>query len=284
MKLTAPRCHTPLRPLARSVVVGTVTAAIAGGIFIPLTRSHIQALEAEREAEAELAVEAGKKAASGAATPEEDDIDHGGAKPVITRTASGRVVSGLQRTASQLSLAAASIKNSRAGQAIARNRVFKWITYGARARRRRRLPPGVLVRPAGSRRVPGARRAHPLPPPPPLRPSATGINYDMHTVLDATHANHNSTAAEIWDNAEAFDWRAETVFKCAASPASFARCCACTAAAAEPRPLHQRRAPPPAAAGSCKRLTRPPARLPARCAARQVHPGLHRLHHVVRAR
>ncbi len=29
-----------------------------------------------------------------------------------------------------MSMAADSIKNSKAGQAIARNRIFKWLTYG----------------------------------------------------------------------------------------------------------------------------------------------------------
>ena len=199
-----------------------VTAIGSGAIFIPICRAHIINLEAQRAAEDELAVEAGK--AKDVANGSSGDDEHAPAertesgKPALTRTASGRVVSSIQRLGSNVSLAAKSIKESKAGKAIAKNRVFKWISYGAPgagawAARTcglscSRVRTGSRCRACAWPARLLSRSAHTRTP----LPSA-GINYDMHAVLDATHAKHNSTAAQIWDNAEVFDWRAETVFK-----------------------------------------------------------------------
>lgn len=187
-------------------------------------------------AEAELAAEAGKAAAGKTSSEEGEAPERTASGKPLSRTASGKVVGVLKRTASQMSMAADSIKNSKAGQAIARNRVFKWLTYGEGQAAGRGAVGWFRVRwGTGHGELTGERggmprrrcyrpldqfgqplhpaRCSPLLACPPAMPTCAGITYDMHCVLDVDNEKHNQIAEDIWANAEVFDWRAETVFK-----------------------------------------------------------------------
>lgn len=121
-----------------------MAAIVSAILFIPLTRQHIVDLEAQLAAEQELAVEAGKTTdvAKDAANGSGSEGEHkdgaeapalsrtASGRPAIGRTASGKLVGALQRTHSAITMTAESIRTSKTGQKIAKNRIFKIMTYG----------------------------------------------------------------------------------------------------------------------------------------------------------
>lgn len=96
-----------------SVLVAVGFALVSAVVFVPFMKRRIGVMDAEREADQIAATEAAEGKAKGTTDSDED----------------GKHAAAIPRSNSVLR-AVDSVKNSKAGQAIARNRLFKWLTYG----------------------------------------------------------------------------------------------------------------------------------------------------------
>lgn len=129
MSLPAPLCTPPLlASVLRQLQLSLPGSLTQAPHFFPAPTPP----PCRSAAEADLAIEAGKPAAkkAGSDVAGHSDDEAPAARPTLQKTNSGRVLTALQRSASQLSLAAHSIKDSRLGRTVAKNRIFKWLTYG----------------------------------------------------------------------------------------------------------------------------------------------------------
>ncbi|KAL4452348.1 hypothetical protein ABPG75_008010 [Micractinium tetrahymenae] len=106
-----------------SVVVALGFSVLTAMVFIPFMRKRLATMETEREAEAVAAAEA----ANGSKAAKDTDSDDATA---AQKAAIPRSNSLLGRTASAVGQRVDSIKQSKVGQAVGKNKIFKFITYG----------------------------------------------------------------------------------------------------------------------------------------------------------